>query len=46
MAFVFGIVQDDIYNLLMDSLKRNRSSNDPESVQFASGLFKSCIDQG
>ena len=43
---MFGIVQDEIYNLLVESLKRNRSSNDPESVRFASDLYQSCIDQG
>ena len=43
---VFDVVQDEIYSQLMDSLKRNRSSNDPETVRFASGLYKSCTDQG
>ena len=43
---MFSVNGNEIYNSLMDSLKRNRSSDDPESVQFASGLYKSCIDQG
>ena len=46
MDMVFIDFQYEIYDLLRDSLMRNRSSNDPESVQFASGLYKSCIDQG
>ena len=43
---MFTVAGNEIYSSLMDSLKRNRSSNDPESVQFASDLFKSCIDLG
>ena len=43
---VFQVVQKEIINSVKQSMSKKSSASDPESVVFASELFKTCMNMG